>query len=65
MPSLGVINIYTASLGRIADFLVSLFGKNGFVPTIRGYRSAIASFHAGFPDGSTVYNIIHPSSPDF
>ena len=47
---------YTASLGSIADFLVSLFDKNSSVSTIRGYRSAIASFHAGFPDGSTVSN---------
>ena len=47
---------YTASLGRIADFLVSLFDRNCSVPTIRGYRSAIASFQAGFPDGSTVSN---------
>ena len=47
---------YTASLGSIADFLVSLFDKNSSVSTIRGYRSAIASFPAGFPDGSTVSN---------
>ena len=33
-----------------------MFDKNSSVSTIRGYRSAIASFHAGFPDGSTVSN---------
>ena len=32
---------YTASLGSIADFLVSLFDKNSSVSTIRGYRSLI------------------------
>ena len=30
--------------------------RNWSLPTIRGYISAIASFHAGFPDGSTVPN---------
>ena len=44
----------TASLWCIADFLISIFDRNWSLPTIRGYRSAIASFHAGFPDGSTV-----------
>ena len=43
-------------LGSIADFFVSLFDKNCSVSTIRGYRLAIASFHAGFPDGCTVSN---------
>ena len=44
----------SASLGQIADFLVYLFDKGLSVSTIRLYRSAIASCHSGFEDGSTV-----------
>ena len=46
----------SASLGCIADFLLSLFDKDLSISTIRGYRSAIASSHRGFADGSTVSN---------
>ena len=45
---------YSASLGQIADFLVFLFDKGLAISTIRGYRSAIASCHRGFQDGSSV-----------
>lgn len=45
-----------ASLGVIADFLISLFDKGRFLSTLRGYRSAIAAIHAGFPDGLRVSN---------
>jgi len=51
----------TASLGCISDFLVSLFDKNLAVATIRGYRSAIASSHRGFLDGSTVSDSVYIS----
>ena len=44
----------SASLGQIADFLISLFDKNLSLSTIRLYRSAIASCHTGFEDGSSV-----------
>ena len=45
-----------ASVGVIADFLISLFDKGRSLSTLRGYRSAIAAIHAGFPDGSGVSN---------
>lgn len=38
----------------VADFLISLFDKGRALSTIRGYRSAIAAIHVGFPDGSGV-----------
>ena len=41
-------------LGQIADFLVYLFDKGLSVPTIRLYRSSIASCHSGLEDGSSV-----------
>ena len=44
----------STSLGRIADFLIYLFDKGLAVSTIRSYRSAIASCHKGFQDGSSV-----------
>ena len=44
----------SASLGRIADFLVHLFDKGLAPSTICSYRSAIASCHKGFQDGSSV-----------
>ena len=46
----------SASLGCVADFFLSLFDKNLSIATIRGYRSAIASVHKGFSNGSTVSN---------
>lgn len=46
----------TASLGKVADFLIYLFDKNLALSTIRSYRSAIASCHRGFSDGSSVSN---------
>ena len=46
----------SASLGCIADFFISLFDKNLSLSSIRGYRSAIASVHKGFSNGSTVSN---------
>ena len=56
---------YTASLGRIADFLVSLFGRNGFVPTIRGYRSALPPFMQVFLMARQCIFYNSSSSPDF
>ena len=44
----------SASLGQIADFLIYLFDKGLAISTIRSYRSAIASCHKGFQDGSSV-----------
>ena len=44
----------TASLGQIADFLVYLFDKGLAISTIRSYRSALASCHKGFQDGSSI-----------
>ena len=49
----------SASLGQIADFLLHLFDKD-YAPNTRLYRSAIASCHLGFEDGSTI-----SSSPFF
>ena len=46
----------TASLGKVADFLVYLFDKKLALSTIRSYRSAISSCHKGFTDGSSVSN---------
>ena len=51
----------SASLGCVADFLISLFDRNLALATIRGYRSAIASSHRGFQDGSTVTNSLYIS----
>ena len=44
----------SASLGQIADFLVYLFDKGLAISTIRSYRSALASCHKGFQDGSSI-----------
>ena len=38
-----------------------MFDKNLSTATIRGYRSAIASSHKGFPDGTTVSNSLYIS----
>ena len=46
----------TASIGEISDFLMELFSHHLSFATIKGYRSAIAAIHTGFPDGSTVSN---------
>ena len=46
----------SASLGAVADFLISLFDKGLAVTTLRSYRSAIASCHRRFRDGSSVTN---------
>ncbi|XP_054752446.2 uncharacterized protein LOC129258014 [Lytechinus pictus] len=46
----------SASLAAIADFFVHLFDIGRSLSTIRGFRSAIAAFHSGFPDGSNVSN---------
>ena len=43
-----------ASLGQIADFLLYLFHLGRKVNTVRGYRSAIAAIHSGFPDGGSI-----------
>ena len=51
----------TASLGKIAEFLVHLFDKNLALSTIRGYRSAISAIHRGFEDGLTVGSSTHLS----
>ena len=40
----------------LADIFISLFDKNLSLSSIRGYRSAIASVHKGFSNGSTVSN---------
>ena len=45
---------YSASLGQVADFLVFLFDKGLAISTIRAYRSALASCHKGFQDGSSI-----------
>ena len=44
----------TAPLGCVADFLISFFDKKRALSTIKGYRSAIAAVHSGFPDGSGI-----------
>ena len=43
---------YSDSLGQVADFLVFLFDKGLAISSFRAYRSAIASCHKGFQDGS-------------
>ena len=47
-------NPSSASLGQVADFLIHLFDKGLSPSTIRLYRSAIASCHSGFEDGSSI-----------
>ena len=44
----------SAPLTDVAVFLSTLFDKGRLVSKIRGYRSAIAAIHTGFPDGSCV-----------
>lgn len=39
---------------NITDFLTTLFQEGKQVSTVRNYRSAIASIHKGFNDGTTV-----------
>ena len=48
------LNPMETSVKDIADFLTSLFNEGKQVATIRNYRSAIASIHKGFPDGSNI-----------
>ena len=48
------VNPMEASLTQISNFLVSLFQEGRQVSTIRNYRSALASVHKGFSDGSTI-----------
>ena len=48
------INPLEAPVESIADFFVSLFNEGKQVSTIRNYRSAIASIHKGFADGSSI-----------
>ena len=50
-----------ASLTCVADFLIYLFDRDKSLATIKSYRSAIASIHRGFPDGSTVSTLVHLS----
>ena len=50
------VNPLEAPLDQVADFLVSLFREGKQVRTVRNYRSAIASIHLGFPDGTSVGN---------
>ena len=46
----------TASLGVVADFFISRFDKGLAIATLRSFKSAIASCHRGFCDGSSVTN---------
>ena len=46
----------TASLSVVADFLTSRFEKGLQSSTVRGYLSAIQSFHRGCPDGTSIRN---------
>ena len=46
----------SSPLGVVADFLISRFDKGLTVVTLRSYRSAMASYHRGFSDGSSVTN---------
>ena len=48
------INPMEASLETVSDFFLTLFNEGKQVSTIRNYRSAIASIHSGFSDGSTL-----------
>ena len=48
------VSPFSASLGTIADFLLHIFNSGVQVNTVRGYRTAIAAIHSGFPDGSSV-----------
>ncbi|KAJ8042119.1 NACHT domain- and WD repeat-containing protein 1 [Holothuria leucospilota] len=47
-------NPLEATVNEVCSFLVSLFDEGKQVSTIRNYRSAIASIHPGFSDGSRV-----------
>lgn len=50
----------SATIGKIADFLIHLFDKNRAISTIRGYRSAISAIHDGnLQDGETVSSSKH------
>ena len=46
----------SSPLGVVTDFLISRFVKGLTVVTLRSYRSALASCHRGFSDGSSVTN---------
>lgn len=48
------INPYKASVGKVGDFLTWTFNQNASCRSIRACRTAIASIHHGFPDGTTV-----------
>ena len=54
-------NPVDATVNQISAFLMAIFEEGKQVSTIRNYRSAIASVHKGFSDGSTVgsNNTIH------
>ena len=55
------VDPYHAPLKCVADFLLSLFDQGKSLNTIMSYRSAIASVHRGFSDGSTVSSSKHLS----
>ena len=48
------INPLEASVDQLGSFFISLFDEGKQISTIRNYRSAIASIHQGFPDGSSL-----------
>ena len=48
------VDLRSAPVHHIADFLITLFDKGRSISTIRGHRSAIAAIHSGFADGTCV-----------
>ena len=44
----------SAPIGDVADFLLEQFNQGKAINTVKGFCTAIAAIHSGFPDGSTV-----------
>ena len=53
---------FTASIGRVADFLVHIYDTGAQARTVQGYRTAIGAVRHGFPDGSSVASNANLSS---
>ena len=51
----------SAAVGCVSGFSLALVDKYLYFATIRDYRSAIASSHKGFPDGTTGFNSLYIS----
>ena len=60
---MSVLRFLLLLLVRHLGVLVSLFGKGQLFSSVRDYRSAVVTTHAGFPDVSSVSSVPQFSLP--